>query len=208
MKMKKVIALILIALFAFSCSGTYNLTQSSKESELSGIRLDNMMVLVMYPDSDIESRVALEKSVTDHLKAKGLKASPGFNFIPSYNQLESQASNIIEIMESNGFDNVLVIDPLSYKKYSDTDNYNSAMAFRAIGWETAELFTNVSALVEQSQASNFIMGVALWNKPVEKFVWEGTYNVNAPDGYDLDYAKLYSVEFIDQVLKDIRTAQN
>ena len=196
---------LLAGLLLLSCGSSYDLSNESSQPELSGIPLNNFLILVLYPDDDIEARVALEKSTTDHLKSKGLKATAGYTLIPSYANLESEAMNIIEAMDRSGTENLLMVNPISYSKYSDTDNYNAATTYRALGMETSEWLTNVSALIESSQASKFVMGVSLWNKAEDKFVWEGTYDLKVPGGYELDTAKLYSAEFIDRVLKDIES---
>lgn len=161
------------------------------------------MVLLLYPDDDIEARVALEKSTVDNLKSKGLKATAGYTKVPSYENLEGKASDIIAAMNSSNSENLLIVNPIEYNKYSDTDNYNAAMTYRAIGFETSEFLTNVSALAEQSAAEKFTMGVSIWNKTLQKFIWEGTYKMKLPGGYELDTAKLYSAEFIEVLLEDL-----
>lgn len=204
MKILKVFLTILIAIIFARCSSTYKLSQVTSESELNNIELNDFFTMVLYPESQIEARVALEKSISDHLNTLGLKSTSGYTYLPNYDKIEEQTEQIIGALKKSNSKNLLLFNPIHIIEYSDEAYYNEVAIYRAMGMESAEFWTNVGYLLESSEASKFIIGVSLWNLEQEKFVWQGTYDINAPGAYELEYAKLYSKEFIEVILEDIQ----
>ncbi len=193
----------MLALLLSSCTSYYNLRDKIVTPELINIPLDNFLVMVMYPDEKIETRVALETNIAAELKENGKKVSCGYTEISSYDNLDDQVDDIIASMKQKNAKNLLIFNPIVASEYSNTDYYNEVAIYRALGMESAEFWSSVESLAESAEASRFVIEVSVWNINVQKFVWKGTYDIKAPGGYDLQYAKHYSRKFVSIVLEDL-----
>ena len=61
-------------------------------------------------------------------------------------------------------------------------------------------------IAEESAAAKFIMEVLVWSPAQQEFGWSGTYNINAPNGYDTEYARTYTAQFAEAVAEDLKNA--
>jgi len=202
MKNGTFISLLGIVLF-YSCSSTYELTNSNSSPQLANTQVNDIMVMILYPDDMIEVRVALEKSLADEFNKNGIKAYCAYTSISSYEDLEDRTDEIKSAMEKNNTRNLLMIDPVRALDHDESKYYNEVAVYRALGMESTEFWSTVTELAESADASRFIMGVILWNMDVGDFLWQGTYNIKAPGGYDLQNAKIYAADFAKVILKTI-----
>lgn len=200
-------AWIIGLLVLISCSSTYQLTNSKYSPELKDSELNDLMIMVLYPDNIIETRVALEISVADEFTKKGLKAYCAYKSFSSYENLENKTDEIKSALEKNSTKNLLLIDPIRSLEHDESRYYDEVAIYRALGMESTEFWSTVGELAESADASRFVMGVLLWNLDSEDFIWQGTYDIKAPGGYDLQMAKEYAKEFADIILKSIEEAK-
>jgi hypothetical protein len=70
--------------------------------------------------------------------------------------------------------------------------------------ESAEFWSSVGEIFESADASHFVMVVSIWNVDVGDFIWQGTYDIKAPGGYDLQNAKVYAREFSKVILDTLK----
>ena len=101
--MKRIpISLFIVSLlYITSCSSTYKLSQVTSGPEIGNVELNDFFTMVLYPESQIEARVALEKSISDHLHTLGLKSTSGYTYIPNYDKIEEQTEQIIGSLEKS-----------------------------------------------------------------------------------------------------------
>lgn len=202
MKNRMIISLLGIVLF-YSCSSTYELTSSKSSPQLATTHLYDFMAMILYPDDMIEVRVALEKSLADEFNKNGIKASCAYASISSYENLEDRTDEIKSALEKNNTRNLLLIDPIRALEHDESKYYNEVAVYRALGMESTEFWSTVTELLESADASRYVMGVLFWNMDIEDFLWQGTYNIKAPGGYDLQNAKIYAADFAKIILKTV-----
>ena len=198
------IPLFILTFLAGACSSTYKFTEQYSSEHLKSSDINHLMVMVLYPDDMIETRVALETSMADEFNQQNVVAVCGYRSFSSYENLEDRVDDIKSALRETNSKNLLIINPIRAIDHDDSDYHNEVAVYRALRMESAEFWSSVTEILESADASQFVMGVSLWNLDAEDFIWEGTFDIKAPGGYDLQNAKVYAQEFSKVILDTLK----
>jgi hypothetical protein len=84
-----------IPIFLFvACASSYKFTENYSSKDLSDIDINHVMLMVLYPDDMIETRVALETSMADEFNKNHVEAYCGYKSQSSYENLEDRVDEI------------------------------------------------------------------------------------------------------------------
>ncbi len=203
--MKNVVNLVAVTFcMAYACSSTYKFTEMYSSEHLKKTNINNLMLMVLYPEDMIETRVALETSMADEFKKNSIQAYCGYMSLGSYNNLADRTEEIKSALREANTDNLLIIDPIRAIEHDPSAYHNEVAFYRAFRMESAEFWSSVTEIIESADASNFIYGVSIWNMQAGEFIWQGTYDIHAPGGYELQNAKAYAREFSKVILDTLK----
>jgi len=105
-----------------------------------------------------------------------------------------------------GVDTVVFIDPIRAKDCDPGECTARRSAYRALGLDSSATVNLINQLAAEADAAKYVMEVTVWSPNSKSFGWGGTYNINAPNGYDTEYAKQYTADFATEVAVDLRAA--
>lgn len=178
-----------------AASGRYTLTEAEMNPSYTQGPLDDLMVMALYPDEELEVRVVIESALAAQLRAEGVEVEPGFRHFESYDDLETHVAEVADRLADLGIDGIILFDPIRARRYDPSEHANRRAFYRAMGMDTSAMFAAVGQLAAEAEASNFVIGISLWNVEIQDIAWQGTWKIKAPGAYDLEYAKEYSAEF-------------
>ncbi|BDD02147.1 hypothetical protein [Persicobacter psychrovividus] len=204
MKKLNILIVFVMALYSLGCSSSYKLMEQTGALSPTEMKEKSLMVLVLYPDEQIESRVALEKSVVDHLRSKDIKAICSYQHLTSVDGIATNLDNLMTYVSSNKCHNLLIFNPIKSIDYNEDSYHNQMGVYRVLDLKTAEFWGSVGALAESAEASRFIYGVSMYDLNKKKVTYQAKYKIKAPAGYDLEYAKGYAKEFVDEIIGDLK----
>lgn len=196
----------LVICFACGCapSGRYSLAEAERNPSYAQGPLDDLMVMALYPDDELEVRVVIESALAAQLRAEGVEVEPGFRHFESYDHLEARVAEVADRLADLEIDGIMLFDPIRARHY-DPAEYESRRAFyRTMGMDTSTMFAALGQMAAEADASKFVIEIALWNVDIRDFAWHGTWQIKAPGGYDLDYAKAYSAQFAVIIAEKLR----
>lgn len=198
------ILLVLLTLNS-ACSNSYELVQSEKNSDFVGPPTDKLVVMALYPDENLDLKVVVENEFVQHFKSIGIETSAGYKYFDSYLNIEDRIDEFSEKLEGLGIETVLIIDPVRAIEHDENDYLARNNFYQTFGMKTASFWASIGELAESSDAANFVMAVTLWNRVINDFVWMGTYDINAPGGYNMKAGKEFTKEFAGIVAEHLKT---
>ncbi|MHC4620108.1 MAG: hypothetical protein ACYTEQ_20365 [Planctomycetota bacterium] len=195
---------VLVLASGCSSSGTYSLAEVERNPAYAEEPLDDLMVMALYPDEELEVRVVVENAFSQQLQNEGVEVVPGFRHVQSYEGIETRTDEVAAKLQELQIDGLILFDPIRAKHYDPSEYENRRGFYRAMGMKTSTMFAAIGQLAAEADASKFVIEIALWNVEVRDLAWHGTWNIKAPNGYDLDHAKTYSAEFASIVVETLR----
>ncbi len=199
-----VILLVLLTL-SVACSSGYELVQSEKNNDFAGPPADKLVVMALYSYENLDLKVIVENEFVQHFKSIGIETSADYKYFDSYLNFEDRIDEFSEKLDGLGIETVLIIDPVHAIEHDDNDYLARNNFYQTFGMKTASFWASIGELAESSDASNFVMAVTLWNRVIKDFVWMGTYDINAPGGYNMEAGKEYTKEFAGIVAEQLKT---
>jgi len=191
-------------LAAIGCSASYALKNAQKSPGHSGGPMKKLMVMAFYADDDLEARVVVETAFVERMTALGLDVVPGFKHFDRYHVLNGREAEVTAKLDSLGLDGLLVFDPIRAKNHDQSAYEDERAWYRALGMDSADFWGAVEQIGDSEDASNFVVQVVLWSRASQSTAWQGTWDIYAPEGYKLEYAREYSQEFADIVIGRLR----
>jgi len=200
----KIVAVLALA----GCAGkaSLDLVETQTNPEYGQPAAEAVAVMALYPDDEFEVRALMENSFTQRLTDEGVQASPGYRYFDKYQGLLDGVGvdAAAQILLDDGIDAVLFIDPIRAKAFDPGEYAERRSAYRALGLDSSASISLFSQIAAEADAAEVIMQVSLWSPSRKEFGWAGTYEINAPQGYDTEVAKTYVAEFATAVAEQLR----
>ena len=190
-----------LALTGCAQNAKIKLTESSVNPELTGVVMDKIAVFALYSDEEFELRALAENTITQQMRQDGLDTVPGYRFNDSYKDLENRLDELKAWMEREDVDGILFIDPVRAKAFDPREHAQRRSAYRALGMDTSAFVNLISASIQESDASKYVLDISLWDRNVTDFVWYGIYDIKAKYGYDPEWIKKHLSD-LSQVITD------
>ena len=200
------IALLTIAVTACSSKASLELADSQSDPAYTQKPAESIAVLAWYKDDQFETRALIENAFTAAWRGSGIDAQPGYRFFDRYEGLTEQVEATAAKLVDAGVDTVVFIDPVRAKDYDPGEYTARRSAYRALGLDSSATINLINQIAAEADAAKYVMEVTVWSPSSKSFGWAGTYNINAPNGYDSEYAKQYSADFANEVAEDLRAA--
>lgn len=198
---------IVLVLFGFmtlaGCAqnAKIKLTESSVNPEHTGAVINKFAVFALYSDEEFELRALAENTITKQMRQEGLDVVAGYRFNDSYKDLENRLDELKAWMERQDVDGILFIDPVRAKAFDPREHAQRRSAYRALGMDTSAFVNLISASIQESDASKYVLDISLWDRNVTDFVWYGIYDIKAKYGYDPEWIKKHLSD-LSQVITD------
>ena len=202
-------AMVLLAVVALSgCAGSPSLTIAELRSnpEYRQGPAEHIAVMMLYPDERFEDRALVENAFTAAWRANGIDAQPGYRFFDQYGNVDDRVDEMTAELTSRDIDTVVIIDPIRALAYDPAAYTARRSAYRALGLDTSASFNLIGQMAAEADAAKYVMEVSVWSPAEKEFGWAARYDINAPNGYDTDYAKTYSADFAQKVEADLKAA--
>lgn len=197
---------ILVGLVLTACAGAPSITVVNSQQNAGAMSAPASKVLVMalYPEQDVETRVAIENAVVGAFRQSGIDVSAGYREFESYDGLEVRVAELKSAMTAGGFDALLIVDPIRVKQHDPGEWAERRSAYQALGMDTSAGFNLLGQLAEQADAAQAQIDVLLWDPGSESFVWHAEYDLNAPGSYELEVARQYADALAKMVAESLR----
>ncbi len=208
LQLHKVVLPLCLLLFGMitGCGGEARLKLSDSQSnpDYRDKPGEKIIVLAMYGDNEFEIRAMVENSFVGRWKQEGVNAIPGYRHFDQYDGLVERIDESASKLVKDSIDMVVFIDPIRAKAYNPEEYAARRSTYRALGMDGAAAGALIGQMAAEVDAAKFIMEVSVWSPNTKRFGWHGTYDINAPMGYDTEYAKAYSADFASAVADDLR----
>ena len=200
------LALMVTALLGGACSSKakFKLAEEERNPGYAAGAVGNVLVTALYPDADLEVRVVVESAFTSRLVELGVQAVPGYKHLDSYENLEGRVEEVTAKLEELGIDGIVLIDPIRARDYDPSSHEAQRAVYRAAGMSFSLIIATLDQARSEADASKYVMSVVLWNRWVKDYAWFGRYDIKAPNGWDLKYAKQHSADFASVVVGELR----
>lgn len=190
-----------------ACAGGPSIKEGNSQKNLDVMAgpASRVLVMALYPEQDMDTRVVIENAVVGGFRQSGVDAAAGFRTFETYSGLDSRVAEVKRAMEAGGFDALLILDPIRVKSHDPGEWAERRSAYRAFDLSTAATFNLIGQLSEEADAAKAQFDVTVWDLGSESFVWHMEYDFNAPGSYDLDVARQYADEFGTMVSGTLRS---
>lgn len=198
----------LTAVFVLSaCAGAPSIREGQSQRNLDVMTgpASRILVMALYPEENMETRVVIENAVVGGFRTSGVEASAGYRVFESYAGLETRVDEVKQAMNAGGFDALLIVDPIRVTSHDPGEWAQRRSAYRAFDMKTAATFNLIGQLAEEAEAAKAEIDATVWDPGSESFVWHMEYDLNAPGSYDLDVARQYADEFGKMVSGTLRS---
>lgn len=199
---------LLAVLVLGACAGSpsLHLAEVQRNDTWAEPPADSVAVLALYPDGEFELRALVENAFVKGLVEEGVEATPGYRFFDEYEGLlegvgvEAAARELLDAE----IDAVVFVDPIRAKAFDPGEYAARRSAYRSLGMDSSASIALLNQLAAEADAAKVVMEVSLWSPHLHEFGWAGTYDINAPQGYDYEVIKGYAAEFAGAVAHQLR----
>ncbi len=197
---------VLVGLVLTACAGAPSIEVASSHNNAGEMSApaSKLLVMALYPEQDVETRVAIENAVVGALRESGIDVDAGYREFESYDGLDTRVAELKSALSAGGFDALLIVDPIRVKQHDPGEWAERRSAYRALGLDTSAGFNLLGQLAEQADAAQAEIDVLLWNPASESFVWHTEYDLNAPGSYELEVARQYADALARMVADSLR----
>ena len=200
-------AVLATAFTLAACGGASLETRDVEVDEsYTGGAVKNVLILALMEDSLHDSRVIIERGITNAMKAEGIDAIAGYTIIDSVDQQTADPDSFDPLLAEKGVQTVLFLDPIKLTTDFDPGEYaQRRSAYRALGMDASVSMNLIGQIAAEADAAKVVMNAGLWRPGDDKDLFNATYDINAPGNYDIDAAREYAASFAEVLIEDLRS---
>ena len=205
MPILKSMVLLILAMSVSSCSykGKFKLIEAERNSTYQGTSPEKVMVMALFPLTDIQTRVLWESTFLGQFAAKGINMVPAYKHFDDYSNLTERIEEITQKLDELGIEALLIIDPIKMNA-DDLSAVNDRITiYRSMGMDSAAMISLFEKWGRQAKLTKFTMGITYWDREIKEYGWFGTYKIKAEGAYYEEVGKKHLVNFADVIYEQL-----